>query len=64
MPCDRESRQENLRNAIAITTMEGGKPSARCLEIMQAYVDGVITIGEADAMVMEHVTRPHTKESE
>jgi hypothetical protein len=43
--CDRvvASRASAVRNAIAITRMEGGEPSAICLELLALYVAGEIT---------------------
>ena len=36
--------------------MEGGSPSPRAQEILQWWIDGVITSGEAHDLMMEHVT--------
>lgn len=37
------SRAAAVRNAIAITRMEGGEPSAFCLELLALYVAGEIS---------------------
>lgn len=36
-------RATAVRNAIAISRMEGGEPSAFCLELLGLYVSGEIT---------------------
>ncbi|PDT86078.1 hypothetical protein CO669_30000 [Bradyrhizobium sp. Y36] len=63
MSGDREGRLKAARNAIAITAMEGGAASERVQEILQWWIDGVITSGEARTMMMEHVTKPSRKET-
>jgi hypothetical protein len=60
---DRESRQRAVRNAIAITEMEGPGhgPSPRARELLQAYVDGHITGQEMRDAILEHARRPQPK---
>jgi Antitoxin VbhA len=40
---DRDDREKAAKNAIAITAMEGGKPSAHCQELIDLWVAGEIS---------------------
>jgi hypothetical protein len=40
---ERAARANSVRNAIAITPMEGGQPSAFCLELLALYETGEIS---------------------
>jgi hypothetical protein len=57
MPSDRESRLNALRDAIAVTEIDGGKPSPRVRQLLQAYVDGHITVTEMRDAILEHVRK-------
>jgi hypothetical protein len=57
MSSHRENRLNAVRNAIAITEIEGGKPSPRVRELLQAYVDGQITATEMRDAILEHARR-------
>ena len=37
---DREARAKSVRNAVAITRMEGGQPSEHCLEQLALFEAG------------------------
>jgi Antitoxin VbhA len=63
MSSSRENRLDAVRNAISITAMEGGSPSPRARELIDAYVDGHITVTEMRDAIVEQAGRPQ-KESE
>ncbi len=64
MSRDRESRHKAADNAIAITRMEGGEPSARARTMIEAWVDGYITSGEMLEMMREQAHGLSPKERE
>jgi hypothetical protein len=43
---DREARAKSVRNAVAITRMEGGQPSEYCLEQLALFEAGDISATE------------------
>jgi hypothetical protein len=43
---ERAARADSVRNAIAITMMEGGRPSAFCRELLALYETGQISGAE------------------
>jgi Antitoxin VbhA len=43
---ERRRREKSVRNAVAITEMEGGSPSDFCREQMALFVDGKISVTE------------------
>ena len=43
---ERAARADSVRNAIAITMMEGGQPSAFCRELLSLYETGEISGAE------------------
>ncbi len=43
---ERAARADSVRNAIAITMMEGGRPSAFCRELLSLYETGAISGAE------------------
>ena len=43
MDVERAARAVSVRNAIAITEMEGGRPSAFCRELLSLYETGKIS---------------------
>ncbi|HEV7600136.1 MAG TPA: hypothetical protein VGO49_07730 [Bradyrhizobium sp.] len=43
----------SIKNAIAITAMEGGRPSAFCLELLALYETGEISGGEMRKRMLE-----------
>jgi hypothetical protein len=47
-------RASAVRNAIAITRMEGGEPSAFCLELVTLYVSGEISGAEMQKRMLRH----------
>ncbi len=61
MSSSRESRLNAVRNAIAITEMEGGSPSPYAQMLLDAYVDGHITGQEMRDAILEHARRPQPK---
>ncbi|MHC2844919.1 antitoxin VbhA family protein [Bradyrhizobium diazoefficiens] len=54
----RESRRKAAANAIAITEMEGGSPSPRVRELLQAWIDGHISSQGMREAMLEHVKLP------
>jgi hypothetical protein len=46
MDVERAARADSVRNAIAITEMEGGRPSAFCRELLSLYETGKISGAE------------------
>lgn len=51
----RMERAKSIKNAIAITAMEGGRPSAFCLELLALYETGEITGAEMRKRILEKV---------
>jgi hypothetical protein len=51
----RVARANSIRNAIAITAMEGGRPSAFCLELLALYGTGEISGAEMRKRMLEKV---------
>ena len=49
------SRAAAVRNAIAISRMEGGEPSAFCQELLALYVSGEIPGAEMRRRMLRHV---------
>jgi hypothetical protein len=49
------SRASAVRNAIAITRMEGGEPSAFCLKLLGLYVSGEITGTQMRERMLSHL---------
>jgi hypothetical protein len=43
---ERQARVKTVKNAIAITRMEGGQPSANCLEQLALFEAGEISATE------------------
>lgn len=52
---EKVARAKAVKNAIAITRMEGGEPSAFCLELLAFYVSGDITGAEMQERMLRHV---------
>lgn len=62
---ERASRASAVRNAIAITRMEGGEPSAFCQELLALYVSGEISGTEMQRRMLRYVRgEPETGISE
>jgi hypothetical protein len=49
----RVARANSIKNAIAITAMEGGRPSAFCLELLALYETGEISGAEMRKRMLE-----------
>jgi hypothetical protein len=49
----RIARAKSIKNAIAITAMEGGRPSAFCLELLALYEAGGISGAEMRRRMLE-----------
>lgn len=49
----RLSRAKSIKNAIAITAMEGGRPSAFCLDLLALYEAGEISGAEMRKRMLE-----------
>lgn len=49
----RAARANSIKNAIAITAMEGGRPSAFCLDLLALYEAGEISGAEMRKRVLE-----------
>ena len=47
------ARAKSIKNAIAITAMEGGRPSASCLELLALYEAGEISGAEMRKRMQE-----------
>lgn len=47
------ARAKSIKNAIAITAMEGGRPSAFCLELLARYEAGEISAAEMRKRMLE-----------
>lgn len=43
LDAERAARAKSIKNAIAIAAMEGGRPSAFCLELLALYESGEIS---------------------
>jgi hypothetical protein len=54
---DIEQRRASVANAVAITEMEGGRPSAYCREQLDLFVAGEISAAEMRDRVIRHVKR-------
>jgi Antitoxin VbhA len=54
---NRSSRDNSVRNSIAITEMEGGQPSAYCREQLGLFPDGNISITEMRDRVVLNASR-------
>ena len=54
---DRSSRENSVRNSIAITEMEGGHPSAYCREQLGLFADGKISVTEMRDRVVRNASR-------
>ena len=54
---DRSSRENSVRNSIAITEMEGGQPSAFCREQLGLFADGKISVTEMRDRVIRNASR-------
>jgi hypothetical protein len=54
---DRSSRDNSVRNSIAITEMEGGQPSAYCREQLGLFADGKISVTEMRDRVVLNASR-------
>lgn len=53
MDSERVARAKSIRNAIAITAMEGGRPSTFCLELLALYESGEISGAEMRKRMLE-----------
>lgn len=49
----RTTRAKSINNAIAITAMEGGRPSAFCLDLLALYESGEISGAEMRKRMLE-----------
>jgi hypothetical protein len=54
---DREARAKSVRNAIAITRMEGGQPSEYCLKQLALFEAGEISATEMRDRVIRNAAR-------
>jgi hypothetical protein len=50
---ERVARANSIKNAIAITAMEGGSPSAFCLDLLSLYETGEISGAEMRKRMLE-----------
>ncbi|MGL4911792.1 MAG: hypothetical protein ACRC3Y_05095 [Romboutsia sp.] len=42
----RKTRYKNVKEALAINSLDGAEPSEECLRLLQLYIDGNSTIEE------------------
>jgi Antitoxin VbhA len=54
---DIDRRRASIANAVAITEMEGGRPSAYCREQLALFVAGEISVTEMCDRVVRHASR-------
>ncbi len=54
---DRVARGNSVKNAIAITEMEGGQPSAYCREQLALFEAGEISVTEMCDRVVSYASR-------
>jgi Antitoxin VbhA len=54
---DHISRENCVRNSIAITEMEGGQPSAYCREQLELFEAGTISVTEMRDRVIRNASR-------
>ncbi len=54
---DRTSRENAVKNAIAITQQEGGEPSDYCREQLALFVAGEISVTEMRDRIVAYVNR-------
>lgn len=54
---DRIARERSVKNAIAITEMEGGQPSAYCREQLALFEAGEISVDEMCDRVVRYASR-------
>jgi hypothetical protein len=54
---DIDRRRASVANAVAITEMEGGRPSAYCREQLDLFIAGEITATEMRDRVIRQVKR-------
>jgi hypothetical protein len=54
---DREARAESVRNAVAISRVEGGPPSGYCLEQLALFKAGDISPTEMRDRVIRHAQK-------
>lgn len=52
---ERIERAKSIKNAVAITAMEGGQPSPFCLELLALYETGEISGAEMRRRMLEKV---------
>jgi hypothetical protein len=57
----RDVRAKIVKNAIAITRMEGGRPSAYCLEQLALFEAGEISAAEMHDRVVRNAARRTAK---
>jgi hypothetical protein len=55
---NRESRAKSVKNALAITRMEGGQPSEYCLKQLGLFEAGEISATEMRDRVIRNAARP------
>ncbi len=53
-----EVRADSVRNAVAITRLEGGEPSVFCREQLDRFVAGEISATEMCDRVLRHHLKP------
>jgi hypothetical protein len=54
---DRVARGNSVKNAVAITEMEGGQPSAYCREQLALFEAGEISVNEMCERVVRYASR-------
>jgi hypothetical protein len=54
---DRAARENSVKNAVAITEMEGGQPSAYCREQLALFEAGKISVTEMHDRVVSNASR-------
>jgi hypothetical protein len=54
---DIDRRRASVANAVAITALEGGRPSAYCREQLDLFIAGEILATEMRDRVIRHVKR-------
>lgn len=57
MDVERAARAKSIKNAIAITAMEGAGPSAFCLELLTLYEVGEISGAEMRKRMLDKARR-------
>jgi len=53
MNTTREEREKAVRNALAITKINGGQPTEETVELFQKYINGEMELDEIEKQMIE-----------